>query len=125
MSGEHRDRAAEMQDQAETYWGKAVASGRTVRAREPHTRPPEPHRYRTVEGHEAVVTSVGTDGRLHGHVPGQFTATWWHPDGRHNLARNFDLAVDRSMEQMAAQDPAARPGSQARTEQSEESGIEL
>jgi len=125
MSGDHRDQAAEMQDQAETYWGKAVASGRTVQAGEHHTRPAEPRRYRTVEGHEAVVTSIGTDGRLHGYAPGQFTATWWHPDGRHNLARNFDLQVDHSLDATATQDPAARPGSQTGTEQSQERRMDL
>lgn len=45
----------------------------------------------TASGEEAIVTSIGIDGRLHGHVPGHFTSTWWYPDGRHNLFRNFDL----------------------------------
>lgn len=48
----------------------------------------------TTGKHEAIITSIATDGRLHGHVPGHFTSTWWHPDGRHNLYRNFDLCTD-------------------------------
>jgi len=51
-------------------------------------------RQKTAGNHDAIVTSVGADGRLHGHVPGHFTATWWHADGRHNLYRNFDLRAD-------------------------------
>ncbi len=47
--------------------------------------------YTTASGEEAIVTSIGIDSRLHGHVPRHFTSTWWHPDGRHNLFRSFDL----------------------------------
>ena len=43
--------------------------------------PPDPHRYSTVEGHDAVVASIETDGRLHGHVPGHFTGTTASPSG--------------------------------------------
>jgi hypothetical protein len=50
--------------------------------------------YPTLTGHDATVTSVGTDGRLFGHVPGAFTSTWWHPDGRHNLFPPFSLDPD-------------------------------
>jgi hypothetical protein len=48
----------------------------------------------TTGKHEAIITSIATDGRLLGHVPGHFISTWWHPDGRHNLYRNFDLRTD-------------------------------
>jgi hypothetical protein len=48
----------------------------------------------TTGKHEAIITSIATDGRLLGHVPGHFISTWWHPDGRHNLHRNFDLCTD-------------------------------
>ncbi|MGH7087045.1 MAG: hypothetical protein ACREFN_18905, partial [Acetobacteraceae bacterium] len=53
-------------------------------------------RHTTASGEEAIVTSIGTDGRLYGYVPRHFTATWWHPDGRHNLFRNFDLVHSES-----------------------------
>lgn len=33
-------------------------------------------RYPTTSGEEAIVTSVGIDGRLHGYVPRHLTATW-------------------------------------------------
>ena len=53
-------------------------------------------RHVIASGEEAIVTSIGIDGRLHGHVPGHFTSTWWHPNGRHNLFRNFDLVHPES-----------------------------
>ena len=45
----------------------------------------------TTSGEKAIITSIGADSRLHGYVPGHLTSTWWHPSGRHNLFRNFDL----------------------------------
>ncbi|MGH7086769.1 MAG: hypothetical protein ACREFN_17460 [Acetobacteraceae bacterium] len=53
-------------------------------------------RHTTANGGEAIVTSIGIDGRLHGDVPRHFTATWWHPNGRHNLCRHFDLVRSKS-----------------------------
>jgi len=50
---------------------------------------------KTVDGHTAVISSIGTDGRIYGSIPGQLTSTWWHADGRHNLYPNFNLEVSR------------------------------
>ena len=123
MSHELRDHAAQMHDRADAYWGGAVASGRAVQASEAGARPPEPRGYRTVEGHDAVVTSIGTDGRLHGHVPGHFAATSWHRDGRHDRARNFDLDINRSLDQTATQDAAAGRHAEATAEPVPDSGL--
>lgn len=49
-----------------------------------------PGKYQTAGG-TAVVSSHGPDDKLHGHVPGQLTSTWWHKDGRHNTFRDLDL----------------------------------
>lgn len=43
------------------------------------------------DGTAAVVETVGADGRLHGHVPGVLTPTWWHPCGHHLSYPALDL----------------------------------
>jgi len=125
MSAEQRDHAAEMQDRAAAYWRQAVASGRTVQAGEARARPPGPRRYWTVEGHEAVVTSVEADGRLHGHVPGHLAETSWDRDGHSSQARNFDLHIQRSLDQGVAQDVTAGHHRQASLDKDQGGGLDL
>jgi len=124
MSAEQRDHAADMQDRAAMYWGDAVTSGRTIQAAEVRDRPPGPRRYWTVEGLEAVVTSVGANGRLQGHVPGHLAETSWDRNGHSSQARNFDLHIQHSLDQAAAQDVTAGHRRQATVDKDQGGGLD-
>ena len=125
MSAEQRDHTADMQYRAAAYWSQAVASGRTIQATEAHARPPGPRRYWTVQGHEAVVTSIEVDGRLHDHVPGHLAETSWDRDGHSSQARNFDLHIQHSLDQGAAQDVTAGHHRQASLDKDQGGGLDL
>jgi hypothetical protein len=47
-----------------------------------------------IQPSEAILHTLGTDGRITGSVAGGFTHTWWYSNGRHNLYRDLDLPED-------------------------------
>jgi hypothetical protein len=51
----------------------------------------KPGRWLTSGGKIAIVRSERAPSGWRGEIPGEFTSTWWHKDGRHNCFPEFDL----------------------------------
>jgi len=47
--------------------------------------------YRDQNRVQVHIDSQGPDGKWYGQIPGHMTATWWHPDGRHNTFENHNI----------------------------------
>jgi hypothetical protein len=48
-------------------------------------------RWRTRDGLIAIVNKKSADGKWVGWIPGHFNRTWWHENGKHNFASDYDL----------------------------------
>ena len=56
-----------------------------------------PGEYLTRGGRVAAIETQGPTGTWHGHIADYYTATWWKPDGSHNMFRSDDIVAVKEM----------------------------